>query len=254
VSGNAATGGANAGRANATRANGDGGPAPLVAVVDYGAGNLVSIDQALTSVGASVALVRSAGDLAVTAADALIVPGVGAARPAMERLTDAGLVEPIRRWIAERRPYLGICLGLQLLFEGSDEDGAVTLGVLAGRTAKLDGAPTLPHIGWNQVERRRPHPLFEGIAPAADFYFVHSYAGSLDANNQDAALADTTHGRSFVSVVAVDRLFGVQFHPERSGIDGLRLLANFVGIVRSPGGWSRSAAWAADDAPAEVRA
>jgi len=254
VSGNAATGGANAGRANATRANGDGGPAPLVAVVDYGAGNLVSIDQALTSVGASVALVRSAGDLAVTAADALIVPGVGAARPAMERLTDAGLVEPIRRWIAERRPYLGICLGLQLLFEGSDEDGAVTLGVLAGRTAKLDGAPTLPHIGWNQVERRRPHPLFEGIAPAADFYFVHSYAGSLDAKDEDAALADTTHGRSFVSVVAVDRLFGVQFHPERSGIDGLRLLANFVGIVRSPGGWSRSAAWAADDAPAEVRA
>ena len=254
MSGNAATGGAYAGRANATRANGDGGPAPLVAVVDYGAGNLVSIDQALTSVGASVALVRSAGDLAVTAADALIVPGVGAARPAMERLTDAGLVEPIRRWIAERRPYLGICLGLQLLFEGSDEDGAVTLGVLAGRTAKLDGAPTLPHIGWNQVVRRRPHPLFEGIAPAADFYFVHSYAGSLDAKNEDAALADTTHGRSFVSVVAVDRLFGVQFHPERSGIDGLRLLANFVGIVRSPGGWSRSAAWAADDAPAEVRA
>jgi imidazole glycerol phosphate synthase glutamine amidotransferase subunit len=254
VSGNGAAGGANAGRANAGRANGDGGPAPLVAIVDYGAGNLVSIDQALTSVGARVALVRSADDLAVTSADALIVPGVGAARPAMERLTDAGLVEPIRRWIAEGRPYIGICLGLQLLFEGSDEDGAVTLGVLAGRTAKLDGAPTLPHIGWNQVERRRPHPLFEGIAPAADFYFVHSYAGSLDANNEDAALADTTHGRSFVSAVAVDRLFGVQFHPERSGIDGLRLLANFVGIVRSPDGSSRRATPAADDAPAEVRA
>ena len=172
----------------------------------------------------------------------------------MERLTEAGLVEPMRRWIAAGRPYLGICLGLQLLFEGSDEDGAVTLGVLAGRTAKLDGAPTLPHIGWNQVERRRPHPLFVGIAPAADFYFVHSYAGSLDANDSEAALADTTHGRSFVSAIAVDQLFGVQFHPERSGTDGLRLLANFVGIVRSPDRSSRSAVRASDDAPAGVRA
>jgi len=248
VTGNGAAGGA-----NAERANGDVVPAPLVAVVDYGAGNLVSIDQALTSVGARVALVRSADDLAATAADALIVPGVGAARPAMERLTEAGLVEPIRRWIADDRPYLGICLGLQLLFEVSDEDGAVTLGVLAGRTAKLDGAPTLPHIGWNQVERRRPHPLFAGIAPAADFYFVHSYAGSPGANDAEAALADTTHGRSFVSAIAVDQLFGVQFHPERSGTDGLRLLRNFVGIVRSPES-SRSAARAANDATAGVRA
>ena len=247
------TGNGAAGGANAERANGDVVPAPLVAVVDYGAGNLVSIDQALASVGARVALVRSADDLAATAADALIVPGVGAARPAMERLTEAGLVEPIRRWIADGQPYLGICLGLQLLFEVSDEDGAVTLGVLAGRTAKLDGAPTLPHIGWNQVERRRPHPLFAGIAPAADFYFVHSYAGSPDANDADAALADTTHGRSFVSAIAVAQLFGVQFHPERSGSDGLRLLRNFVGIVRSPES-SRSAAWAANDAPAGVRA
>jgi imidazole glycerol phosphate synthase glutamine amidotransferase subunit len=254
MSGNGAAGRARADGTNAARANGDGGPAPLVAVVDYGAGNLVSIDQALTSVGARVVLVRSADDLAATPADALIVPGVGAARPAMERLTGAGLVEPIRRWIADGRPYLGICLGLQLLFQGSDEDAAVTLGVLAGRTAKLDGAPTLPHIGWNQVERRRAHPLFAGIAPAADFYFVHSYAGSLDAKNEDAALADTTHGRSFVSAVAVDQLFGVQFHPERSGADGLRLLANFVGIARSAGGTSRTAALTADDAPAEVRA
>jgi imidazole glycerol phosphate synthase glutamine amidotransferase subunit len=254
-----AGGGANAGprmvvRADAARENRSGGPPPLVAVVDYGAGNLVSIDQALTSVGAHVVLVRSAEELAAATADALIVPGVGAAGPAMDRLTEAGLVEPIRRWIADDRPYLGICLGLQLLFEGSDEDGATTFGILPGRTRRLDGAPTLPHIGWNQVERRRPHPLFAGIAPAADFYFVHSYAGSLDANDAAAALADTTHGRSFVSAIAVDQLFGVQFHPERSGTDGLRLLANFIGIVRSTDGSSQSAAWAADDAPAGVRA
>lgn len=229
-------------------------PAPLVAVIDYGAGNIVSIDQALTSVGARVVLVRSADELAATAADAIIVPGVGAAGPAMERLMAAGLVEPIRRWIADGRPYLGICLGLQLLFEASDEDGATTLGVLAGRTIKLEGAPTLPHIGWNQVERRRGHPLFAGIAPAADFYFVHSYAGSPAARDEGAVLADTTHGRPFVSAIAVDRVFGVQFHPERSGVDGLRLLANFVGIVRTSGVSRVNRTAATRDLSAGVRA
>jgi imidazole glycerol phosphate synthase glutamine amidotransferase subunit len=224
---------ARAGRTDAGRENRGGGQAPLVAVVDYGAGNLVSIDQALTSVGARVALVRSADELAATTADALIVPGVGAARPAMERLTGAGLVDPIRRWIADDRPYLGICLGLQLLFEGSDEDGATTFGILPGRTRRLVNAPTLPHIGWNQVERRRPHPLFAGIAPAADFYFVHSYAGSPGANDADAALADTTHGRPFASAIARGNLLGVQFHPERSGKDGLRLLDNFAALVQA---------------------
>ena len=151
---------------------------PLIAVIDYGAGNLVSIDQALTSVGSGVVLVSSAAELAEAGADAMIVPGVGAAAPAMERLSAAGLVEPIRDWIAADRPYIGICLGLQLLFDGSDEDGATTLGVLPGRTRRLVDAPTLPHIGWNQVERRRDHPLFDAVAPAADFYFVHSYAGA----------------------------------------------------------------------------
>jgi imidazole glycerol-phosphate synthase subunit HisH len=209
------------------------GPAPLVAVVDYGAGNLVSIDQALTRVGARAALVRSADELAGTAADALIVPGVGAAGPAMERLTQAGLVEPIRRWIADDRPYLGICLGLQLLFDGSDEDGATTFSILPGRTRRLVDAPTLPHIGWNQVERRRPHPLFEGIAESADFYFVHSFAGAVAPEAAEALLAETTHGRPFASAVARGNLLGVQFHPERSGDDGLRLLGNFVAIVQA---------------------
>jgi glutamine amidotransferase len=151
----------------------------------------------------------------------------------MERLTRAHIVDPIRRWIGEGRPYLGICLGLQLLFEASDEDGATTFGVLPGRTVVLADAPTLPHIGWNQVERRRAHPLFVGIEPSADFYFVHSYAGALPPTDDAIALADTTHGRPFVSAVASGRMFGVQFHPERSGADGLRLLGNFVELVRS---------------------
>jgi len=205
---------------------------PRIAVVDYGAGNLVSIDQALTSVGASVVVVRDAPGIAD--ADALLVPGVGAAGPAMERLARRKLVDPIRDWIAGGRPYLGICLGLQLLFEGSDEDGATTLGLIPGRTVRLRDAPTLPHIGWNQVERVREHALFQGIEPDADFYFVHSYGGSpAGAVADEVVLARTTHGASFVSAIARDNVLGVQFHPERSGADGLGLLANFVDLVRS---------------------
>jgi len=206
---------------------------PRIAVVDYGAGNLVSIEQGLTASSADVVIARDAG--AIESADAVVVPGVGAAAPAMERLQTAGLVEPIVEWITADRPFLGVCLGLQLLFETSDEDGARTFGVLEGRTQRLDRAPTLPHIGWNQVERRRSHPLFDGIADGADFYFVHSYAGTPTTEDDDVVLAETEHGGRFVSAVARGNLLGVQFHPERSGDDGLHLLANFVALVRTAG-------------------
>lgn len=211
---------------------------PVVAVVDYGAGNLVSIHQALTTVGAEVKIAEAAADLA--GADAVVVPGVGAAGPAMTRLEAQGLSAPLSAWIAADRPFLGICLGLQLLFEASDEDGATTLGVLPGRTVRLVDAPTLPHIGWNQVERTRPHAVFDGIEDGADFYFVHSYVGAPSGNgdaslrgNEPLVLAHTTHGRPFVSAASRGALVGVQFHPERSGSDGLRLLANFVDLVRA---------------------
>jgi glutamine amidotransferase len=207
-----------------------------VAVVDYGAGNLVSIGQGLEAVGASVTFASSAAEL--RDADAMIVPGVGAAAPAMDRLRAQGLVDPIRSWITGDRPYLGICLGLQLLFDGSDEDGAATLRVVPGRTVLLDDAPTLPHIGWNQVEQRRPHPLFDGIPDGTDFYFVHSYAGQpagVGATGVESAaevtLAQTVHGRPFLSALARGPLLGVQFHPERSGSAGLRLLSNFVRLA-----------------------
>jgi glutamine amidotransferase len=205
---------------------------PRIAVVDYGAGNLVSIDQGLRAVGADVVLARDPD--ALEGADGLIVPGVGAARPAMNRLRRRGLLEPIVEWARADRPYLGICLGLQLLFEASDEDGARTFALLSGRTGRLEEAPRLPHIGWNQVEWRRPDapdPLFEGIADGANFYFVHSYAGRPD--RPDDIVAETTHGATFVSAVRRGNLFGVQFHPERSGRDGLRLLANFVRSLES---------------------
>ncbi len=205
-----------------------------IAVVDYGAGNLVSIEQALRAVGADVSIVDTTA--ALEEADGLVVPGVGAAAPAMAELRDRGMVAPILAWIAAGRPFLGICLGLQLLFESSDEDGAETLGVLPGRTRRLERAPTLPHIGWNQAVRTREHPLFAGIAPGADFYFVHSYAGELAAPAASAALATTEHGAAFTSAVSTGSLAGVQFHPERSGSDGLRLLGNYVGLVRSQAG------------------
>ena len=215
---------------------------PRVAVVDYGAGNLVSIDQAIDRAGADVVVVRDPE--AIRGADLLVVPGVGAAEPAMIRLDRRGLVAAIREWIDAGGPFLGICLGLQLLFEGSDEDGATTLGVLPGRTARLVDAPTLPHIGWNQVDRTRDHPVFDGIRPGADFYFVHAYAGiPAGPGATDVTLARTTHGRPFVSAIARGNVVGVQFHPERSGADGLRLLGNVVDLLRA-------GSWPAADRPA----
>jgi glutamine amidotransferase len=195
-----------------------------VAVVDYGAGNLVSIGRALETVGAAVSIVRDPAGLG--AADALVVPGVGAAAPAMVRLERYGLAEPIRAWVEAGRPFLGICLGLQLLYDGSDEDGAETLGLLGGRTVALREAPTLPHIGWNQVERRREHSLLAGVPDGADLYFVHSFVAA--PSEPATIVAETVHGSAFPSVVASENVLGVQFHPERSGSDGLRILANFV--------------------------
>jgi glutamine amidotransferase len=221
---------------------------PRIAVVDYGAGNLVSIEQALVAVGA-VPLIASS-PAAVDAADGIIVPGVGASAPAMARLSRHGLIRPIRSWIASGRPFLGICLGLQLLFDRSDEDGATTLGLIPGHAARLTGAPTLPHIGWNQVDRRRDHPLFRGIRDGADFYFVHSFAGVPDPIvAPEVVIAETEHGERFASAIARGSMLGVQFHPERSGDDGLRLLANFAAIVAEH---TRSSAGAAVGASSPV--
>jgi glutamine amidotransferase len=198
-----------------------------IAVLDYGAANLVSITQALSAVGAEVSVAASPSGLA--AVEAIVVPGVGAAAPAMDQLQERGLVEPLRDWVRADRPCLGICLGLQLIFDASDEGDAATLGFLAGRTVGLQDAPTLPHIGWNSVNAVRPHPLFEGVADGSYFYFVHSFAPIPE--DEGIVVARTTHGRPFVSVVAKGSLLGLQFHPEKSAAAGLRLLSNFVGLV-----------------------
>jgi len=198
-----------------------------VAVLDYGAANMVSITKALTAVGAEA--VVAAEPSALSGIDAIVIPGVVAAAPAMVHLRERGLSEPLREWVRAGRPCLGICLGFQLFFDASDEADAQALGLLAGRTVGLVDAPTLPHIGWNSVDAVRPHPLFDGVADGSYFYFVHSFAPV--PSDEGIVVARTTHGRPFVSAVAKGSLYGLQFHPEKSSEAGLRVLANFVGLV-----------------------
>lgn len=209
-----------------------------VAVLDYGAANMVSITKALAAVGAEV--VVAAEPTALADVDAIVVPGVGAAAPAMDHLREQGLLEPLRNWVRDGRPCLGICLGFQLFFDASDEGDADTLGLLAGRSVPLVDAPTLPHIGWNSVNAVRRHPLFGGVADGSYFYFVHSFAPT--PADESVIVARTTHGQPFVSAVAQGSLYGLQFHPEKSAEAGLQVLANFVGLVADATRISRTAA------------
>lgn len=197
------------------------------AIVDYGAGNLVSIRNALTLVGAETVIARDPSGLVDI--DAIVVPGVGASGPAMERLKRRGLVEPIWASVAAGTWYVGICLGMQLLFERSDEDGARMLGLLRGRVSRLADAPRLPHIGWNQLDIERRHPVVAGIRTGAPAYFVHSYAPVPD--DPEIVVTTTEHGGRFTSTIAHERMIGFQFHPERSGTDGLQLLRDTVGLI-----------------------
>lgn len=197
-----------------------------IAVIDHGAGNLVSIGHALEAAGATVRVAEVPADL--EGADGVVLPGVGASGAAMARLVDVGFVEPLRRL---RIPLLGICVGMQLLFSGSDEDDTYGLGLLPGRVHQIEAAPLLPHIGWNDVRPERPDPLFTGIPAGATFYFVHSFVPrALDPRD---VVAVTTYGSTFPSAVRRGSICGVQFHPERSGPGGLRVLANFVGLSRA---------------------
>ncbi len=191
-----------------------------IAVVDHGAGNLVSIAQGLERAGAAVTVVAEPREL--VGVDGIVLPGVGTTGAAMERLTAAGLVDPLREWSG---PLLGICVGLQLFFEHSEEDGTDALGLLAGRVEQLENAPLLPHIGWNDVVFT-PDPLFAGVPSDATFYFVHSYAVVPD--DESTVIAETSYGDRFVAAARSGSRVGVQFHPERSGSAGLRMMANFV--------------------------
>lgn len=191
-----------------------------IAVVDHGAGNLVSIAQGLERAGADVAI--ATGPAGLTGVNGIVLPGVGTTGAAMARLQVAGMVEPLQEWPG---PLLGICVGLQLFFEHSEEDGTDALGLIAGRVQRLDAAPLLPHIGWNDVSFS-PDPLFAGVPQGATFYFVHSY--TVLPQDRSTVIAETSYGAPFVAAARSGARVGVQFHPERSGAHGLRMLANFV--------------------------
>ena len=202
--------------------------APRIAVLDYGMGNLRSVEKALEHVGASAELTNDAGR--VRAAGGVVLPGVGAFPKAMQRIRELGLDELVAERLAEGVPTLGICLGLQLLFESSTELGGATgLGLVAGSVDRLAaGDLKLPQIGWNAVAWRRGSTLTDGLPDAPAFYHVHTYAPR-PARAEDV-LGTATYGEEFVSAIERPPLYGVQFHPEKSGPHGLRLLANFTRI------------------------
>jgi imidazole glycerol-phosphate synthase subunit HisH len=198
----------------------------MIALVDYGAGNLTSVRKGFAAAGADVALARAPGDLA--RASGVVVPGVG--HFGATSSLDAGWRETILRGIEMGRPLLGICLGMQWLFEGSSEaPGCPGIGVLAGSCTRLDdrgGTLKIPHVGWNALSISRGSVLLEGLAPGAYVYFTHSYAAPVT----EAACAVSAHGDTFAAVVARAHVAGVQFHPEKSGDAGLRILRNFVAL------------------------
>ena len=192
-----------------------------VVLIDSGGANIGSVQYALERLGARAQLAADAETIA--GADRVILPGVGAAGAGMARLRELGLVEVIR---GLSQPLLGICLGMQLLFDASEENDMACLGLIPGRVRKLTGGAGIrvPHMGWNALQQERDDPLLAGMASGAQAYFVHSYAVPVG----DYTLASATHGEAFSAIVRRGRCWGAQFHPERSAAVGARLLENFL--------------------------
>lgn len=196
---------------------------PLLALIDHGAGNLVSIEQALDRAGAGVVVTATPSEL--LDADGWVLPGVGATGATMTRLTKAGFIEPLQTFTG---PLLGICVGMQLFFSASEEDGGECLGLDNGVVRRLVDAPRLPHIGWNDLSTDGDS-LFDGLEAGSTFYFVHSFAPM--PSDPSIVIATSTYGREFTAAVRQGNRVGVQFHPERSGRPGQTLLSNFVAEV-----------------------
>ena len=200
----------------------------MIAVVDYGAGNIHSVARALARVGASFEVTGDPEH--VLRAAAVILPGVGAAADTMRGLRDARVDDPVLTTIERGTPYLGICMGQEVLFDASEEDGETPcLGVLAGRVVRFPDGLQVPHMGWNQIHQIAESPLFDGIPQDTNVYFVHSYFARPDDPAVTAATTD--YGATFTSAVARDNIFATQFHPEKSGLAGLRLYANFIRLA-----------------------
>ena len=205
----------------------------VIAVVDYDMGNLHSVCKGLENVGA-VPQITDSPEI-IEQADAVVLPGVGSFDPAMQNLRSRNLIEPIKSAIASGKPFLGICLGLQILFESSEEGVEPGLGAIAGKVRRFRSEPglTIPHMGWNQLEFAQPNlPLWEGLPAQPWVYFVHSYY--VDPVDLEVRSAMVTHGTQKVTAaIAKDNLMAVQFHPEKSSSIGLQMLSNFVSQVRA---------------------
>ncbi|AFY95580.1 imidazole glycerol phosphate synthase subunit HisH [Chamaesiphon minutus] len=202
-----------------------------IAVVDYDMGNLHSVCKGLQHAGADTVITHEAAELA--AADAIVLPGVGSFDPAMNKIRDRDLEQPLKDIIATGKPFLGICLGLQILFERSDEGKEAGLGIIPGTVRKFQPEPnlTIPQMGWNQIHLTQPNcPLWGEIDTNAWVYFDHSYY--VDPSSSPVAAATVTHGTQTVTAaIARDNVMAVQFHPEKSATIGLQMLANFVQMV-----------------------
>lgn len=203
----------------------------MVAIIDYDAGNLKSVEKAFTYLGEDARITRKREE--ILSADRIVLPGVGAFGDAMDKLRQYGLVEVIREAVAERIPLLGICLGLQLLFESSEESpGVEGLGLCRGKIVRIPETPGLkiPHMGWNSLQYDHPGRLFDGIPEGAYVYFVHSYY--LQAQDEEIVKASTQYAAHIHASIEQDNLFACQFHPEKSGDVGLAILRNFIEIRR----------------------
>jgi len=207
-----------------------------IAVIDTGICNLRSVTKALEAVGASPVVVRGPAEADECGAAGLVLPGVGALRDCVSALRSSGLDATVRAWIARDRPFLGVCLGMQALFNSSEEGGVTGLGIIPGRVVRFRLAPPLkvPHMGWNTVRFVRPGTaLQEGLANEGEsFYFVHSY--HCVPEDRDLVLAECDYGLPFVAAIARGRLFATQFHPEKSQAKGLQIYRNFAASTEAP--------------------
>lgn len=202
----------------------------MIAIIDYGAGNIMSVEKALNYIGCEVKVTSDADE--ILSADGAILPGVGSFGDAMQHLQESGLIPAVKQFAASGKPFLGICLGLQVLFESSDESpDAEGLAIFKGKVMRFpsDMGLKIPHIGWNSIEYNSECPIFKGLSKTPYVYFVHSYYLKAEDNSVVSSQAD--YGIKFHSSVWKDNVFATQFHPEKSGKAGLQILRNFVELT-----------------------
>ncbi len=202
----------------------------MIAIIDYGAGNLGSVANAVNKLGYSLKVTDKPED--VLSAEAVILPGVGAAGDTVDRLESLGMTDVIRQLVDEKRPLFAICVGLQILLSSTEEGGGHRcLNIIPGSVRRLPGGLKVPHMGWNQVKQRFANPIFDGIPDETNFYFVHSYYAEPGDNSVIAGI--TGYGVSICSMIIKDNLIATQFHPEKSGNYGLKMYSNFLDMALS---------------------